>query len=141
MRVRGNAVIGRKVSHLRFAEDSDEDTDENELDSEGESACADSSETDGATSTVEGKIKFTEEDPGQVVATCVVASFTEQKLHPNLQTLVPTILIDVNRCCVCLYDCRLDVLLISAPKAVAKATKDGLSRSAMLFLWLTINHR
>ena len=48
-----------------------------ELDSDAESVCGDSSGTDGATSIVEGKIRFMEETPGQVVAACVVVSFTE----------------------------------------------------------------
>ena len=95
-----------------------------------------SSGTDGATSTVEVKLKFSTENLGQVVATCVVSSFTETKLHPDKQALVPTILIDLNKFRVCLYDFRL---LISTPKLLS--TKNILSRSAMLFLWLTINHR
>ncbi len=127
-RVRGAEVVGRKVTH------DEEDDDVEEDDSDGESAG-----TDGATITVEAKLKFSAENLGQVVSTCVVSSFTENKLHPDKQALVPTILIDLNQFRVCLYDCRLDVLLISTPKLLS--TKNRLSRSAMLFLWLTINHR
>ena len=105
-----------------------------EDDSDGESTG-----TDGATITGEAKLKFSAENLGQVVAMCAVSSFTENKLHPDKQALVPTILIDLNQFRVCLYDCRLDVLLISTPKLLS--TKNRLSRSAMLFLWLTINHR
>lgn len=74
----------------------------------------------------------------KMVAMCVVSSFIENKLHSDKQALVPTI-IDFKQIQLCLYDCRLHVLLISTPKLLS--TKNGLSRSAMLFLWLTINTR
>jgi len=83
--------------------------------------------------------EFSDEHLPQVVATCVVSSFIENKLHSDEQALVPTILIDFKQFRLCLYDCRLNVLLISRPKLLS--TKNGLSRSAMLFLWLTINTR
>ena len=48
-------------------------------------------------------------DLPQVITTCVVASFTEKKLHPEKQALIPTILMDQNQFRVCLYNCEKDV--------------------------------
>ena len=131
-RVRGSEVVGRKVTYL-----CDEDEDEDDV--EEDDSNGDSSGTDEATSTVEAKLNFSSVNLAQVVATCVVSSFTENKLHPDKQSLVPTILIDLKKLQVCLYDCKLDILLISTPKNLT--TKQSISRSAMLFLWLTINHK
>ena len=123
-RVRESEVISRKVSH---------DVEEyEEYDNDGGST-ADSCGTDGATSS---NSRFS---LSQVVATSVVSSFTESKLHPGKQPLVLTILINLTQIQVCFYDCRLDVLLISRPKLLTN--NGGLSRSAVLFLWLAINHR
>ena len=50
-RVRGNEVVGRKVTHLLLDED-DDDVDEDDSDGESTGTC-NSSGTDGARSTVE----------------------------------------------------------------------------------------
>ena len=134
-RVRGSEVVGGKVTQLLYEEEDDVEEEQDDSDGEGRGSGS-SSGTDGVDTTVEAKLT---KKLAQVVATCVVSSFTENKLHPHTQTLLPTILIDLKQFWVCLYDCRLDVLLISEPKLLS--TKGGLSRSAMLFLWLTINHR
>lgn len=75
----------------------------------------------------------------KLVSACVVSSFTLHKLHPHMNPLVPSILIDNNSFQVCLYDCVKDILLISEPKNLS--TKEGLSRSGLLFLWIVLNHR
>ena len=75
----------------------------------------------------------------QMIATCVVSSFTENGLHPDLPAIIPTILIDAHQFQVCLYDCQTDVLLISEP--VGLATSGHLSHRGMFVLWLVINHR
>ena len=49
----------------------------------------------------------------QAFGTCVVASFTEKLLHPDMSALVPTIIINDQQFRVCLYDCEKDVLLLS----------------------------
>ena len=76
---------------------------------------------------------------GQLVATCVVTSFTEANLNPELDPVVPTILFNRSSYRICLYDCQNDVLLLSEPKNLT--TRGGLSRTGALLLWLTVNHR
>ena len=111
-RVKGSEVIRRNVSLLRL--DVEEYEKYEEYDSDGESD--DTRGTDGATSSVEAKLRFTDQNFSQLVATSVVSSFTESRLHPDQQPLVPTILVDLTQIRVCFYDCKLDVLLISEPK-------------------------
>lgn len=80
----------------------------------------------------------------QLVSTCVVSSFTEHNLHPTKNSLIPTILIDSKSFRVCLYDSVHDILLISEEKVLLKKNKFGttiLSRTALLFLWIILNHR
>ena len=105
----------------------------------GESEESDAELSDGATTTVEAKRRFSQSNLPQVIATCVVSSFTENGLHPDLPAIIPTILIDAHQFQVCLYDCQTDVLLISEP--VELATSGHLSRRGMFVLWLVINHR
>ena len=58
----------------------------------------------------------------QLVATCVVCSYTEnnlnRKLGKNLTSAIPTILFNAESFRVCIYDCREDVLLISEPRTL-----------------------
>ena len=68
--------------------------------------------SDGMTTTIEAKLKIKNNMP-QAIATCVVSSFTERKLHPHLQPCVPTILIDEKQFHVILYHCEKDILLVS----------------------------
>lgn len=95
--------------------------------------------SDGATSNIEAKILYNTANLPQVISTCVVSSFTEAKLHPDKQPLVPTVLVDQHKFRVCLYDCEKDILLISESKFLG--TNGHLSRSGMAFLWIVINHR
>ena len=96
-------------------------------------------ESDGATTNSEAKVSSGAAKLPQVIATCVVASFTEKTLHPAKQALVPTLLMDQEQFRVCLYSCENDVLLLSDCTRLAE---DGtLSSSGMAFLWLVINHR
>ena len=80
-----------------------------------------SSESDGTTTPLEAKrkIKFWD-NVDQLVATCVMSSFTEHSLHPHKNTLVPTIIMDPTIIQVCLYDCENDILLVSEPKGLCK---------------------
>ena len=87
----------------------------------------------------EGKIRFSREHIRQLVATCVVNSFTEANLNPELNPVIPTILFNRNSYRICLYNCENDVLLLSEPKNLT--TRGGLSRTGALLLWLTVNHR
>ena len=95
--------------------------------------------SDGMTTTFEGKISFNDANLVQTIATCVTASFTENTRHPSKPAIVPTILIDEYFFCMCLYDCKKDILLISNPKNIS--TNGSLSQSAMALLWVVLNHR
>ena len=70
----------------------------------------------------------------QAVGTCILSSFTERVLHPDLKALVPTIITDEKQFRVCLYDSEKDILLISKSKCLV--TNGGLSRSGMALLRL-----
>ena len=87
----------------------------------------------------EGNIRISNRHIGQLVATCVVNSFTEANLNPGLNPVTPTILFNRSSYRICLYDCKKDVLLLSEPKNLT--TRGGLSRTSALLLWLTVNHR
>ena len=128
MRVRGGyEVVYRK-------EGGDRDTFTINEESDDESVCS-----DGMTTTIEGKVISKDANLPQLVATCVVSSFTEKSLHPKKSAMVPTILIDEKVFRVCLYDSEKDVLLISEMKLLAN--KRGLSQSGMALLWVVLNHR
>lgn len=111
----------------------DMDSHDDEVSSDDESVAG----SDGATANWEGKAKNA--NVAQAVGTCVVASFTEKSTHSNLNSLVPTILIDKHSFRVVLYDCEKDVLLITDTKLLS--TNGYLSQSSMAFLWILINHR
>ena len=119
-RVRGSHLVFQKVEN-------------------GESEGSDAESSDGATTPLEAKRRISQSNWPQMIATCVVSSFTENGLHPDLPAVIPTILIDAQQFQVCLYDCQRDVLLISQP--VELATSDHLSQRGMFVLWLVINHR
>ena len=87
----------------------------------------------------EGKIRVSNRHIGQLVATCVVNSFTEANVNPGLNPVIPTILFNRSSYRICLYNCNNDVLLLSEPKNLT--TSGGLSRTGALLLWLTVNHR
>lgn len=88
----------------------------------------------------EGKLKIADRaNLPRLVSTCVVNSFTEAGLHPKLNPVVPTILFNRFTFKICLYDGVNDILLISNPRPLT--TAHGISRTAMLILWLTVNHR
>ena len=128
MRVRGCEVIA-------LTKEDDVDSEDEE---DGDVSIA---SLDGATVHVEGKKRMSlAANFSQLVGTCVTSSFTEHKLHPTQNPLIPTILIDANQFRVCLYDCVEDVLLISEPKLLSH-NGERLSTTAMFFLYLTINHR
>lgn len=97
--------------------------------------------SDGQTTVVEAKLEWNKNDMPQLISTCVVSSFIENNLHRKHLSMVPAILIDLNKFVVCLYDSINDVLLISQSVGLQSKNRGHLSRSAVLFLWLVINHR
>lgn len=133
-RVRGCEVILPKTGTR-------DDDDDDDSDNDNYSGSCSSSDTEadtvvssnGATVNVEAKKKSDLKHFGQLAATCVVSSFTEHKLHPTKNTMIPTVLIDKTTVRVCMYDCKSDVLLVSQPRLLShKNTR--LSTTALLFL-------
>ena len=104
-----------------------------------DSESEDEEDKSSVSSDFEGKIKFRASNLPQVVATCVVSSFTESSRHPDKSPLIPTVFIDRLSYLVCLYDCESDVLLISNKKSLC--TKGHLSQSGIALLWVVLNHR
>ena len=49
----------------------------------------------------------------QLVKTAVVTAFIESNLHPELNTMVPTIMIDTTHAVIALYCTKHDLLFIS----------------------------
>lgn len=122
LRVRGTNIVVRRTK--------EEEEEEEAEDEEG---------SDGMSTTIVRKSSMRVKHLPQAISTCVTSSFTEHNLHPEMQSIVPTILIDGDTFRVILYDCLKDVLLISQPKDLH--TKGRLSSTAVGFLWLVINHR
>ena len=118
-----------------FCEKSEEEEEVSGSESEDEEDKS-SVSSDGMATNFEGKIKFRASNLPQVVATCVVSSFTESSRHPDKSSLIPTVLIDRLSYLVCLYDCESDVLLISNKKSLC--TKGHLSRSGIALLWVLL---
>ena len=86
-------------------------------------------ESDGMTTTIEGKISSRVACLPQLVAMNVVSSFIEHNLHPDKLAIVPSILICKHHFKVSLYHCERDLLLLSDD--VSLSTKGHLSRSAI----------
>ena len=107
--------------HSEFEHASDSDDSENRMVS--------------SITTVEAKT-----DPflNQLVAQCVVNSFTERNTTGESR-LQPVVLINSMNYRVCFYNCTTDLLLLPATKNLS--TKGTLSTSGMFFLWLIFNHR
>ena len=142
LRVSGCEVvnINENLEQDVFNSESDDEI----LPSSQSASCTDRSyrsPSPGTTVNVEGKIQINLRGHlSQLVPTCVVSSFTKSKKHPHLNPLVPTLLVNKTAFRVCMYDCENDVLLLSEPKLFT-SPKGGISRTALLILWLVINHR
>ncbi len=98
----------------------------------------DEGETDAASVILE--TKRSTKKMSQIIGLSVVSSFTEKKLHPSDNPLVPTILVNCRSVRVILYDCMEDVLLVS-DKVNLLDYKGQMLADATLFLWLFLNHR
>ena len=62
---------------------------------------------------VEGKRYTALINTDQLIATTVVTSFIQHNRHPNLNPLIPAIMICVPTAQICFYDCTKDLLLLS----------------------------
>ena len=96
-------------------------------------------DTDGESSQVEAKQQLTHAHLPQRVATAIVHSFTQNKRHPGLNPMVPTVPINGSDFRIILYDCSKDVLLVSNPVEYRDGSK--MTPLGTLVLWLTIHHR
>lgn len=97
------------------------------------------SETDAESSQFEAKLKVTSAHLPQAVATAIVHSFTQNKRHPQLNPMVPAVLINGSVFRIVLYDCCKDMLLVSNTVKYREGNK--MTQLGTLVLWLIINHR
>lgn len=104
----------------------------------------DDENSDGGTLTIDGKRCFSAKGMpqfmSQLIATNVVSSFVEKNLHKDLNSMVPSLMMNGSWVVICLYDCVRDYLLLSRRIDLYEET-GHLSRSTLLFIWLFINHR
>ena len=97
------------------------------------------SETDSEASQFEAKLKVTSAHLPQAVTTAIVHSFTQNTRHPELNPMVPTVLINGSVFRIVLYDCCKDMLLVSHKVKYREGTQ--MTPLGTLLLWLIINHR
>lgn len=95
-------------------------------------------ETDGTSTCLE--LKRASKRLSQVIGSAVLTSFIGNRLHPQLNALVPCILLNCISTQYIFYDCVKDVLLISE-KVDLYDDHGRVSQQAMLIMWLVINHR
>lgn len=102
-------------------------------------------ETPGNSLVLEAKLRIDASKLKQLISTTVVSAFTENFLHQNLGSCIPTIMISPGRAVISLYDVENDYLLITDPfEWVVKSCdgkKDVLSKEGILMLWITVNYR
>lgn len=102
---------------------------------------ADGEESPGDSTSVEGKVVCKlGKDMQQLVAQTVVSSFTERRLHPKMNTMVPSILIDEYKFSACLYDAENDLLALMQ-KMNWREDELRLSKAGVTLLWTLLNHR
>jgi hypothetical protein len=86
----------------------------------------------------------------QAMGSAVLASFTEHHLHPDLNPLMPCILLNCSSFQIVFYDCINDYLLVSEKVNLFYDDDDEydddkrnweVSKTAKLILWLVMNHR
>lgn len=121
---------------------SDTDDDDDTASTSGAKAIgtSDSCPSPGSSVVFEGKLQMNiRKHVSQLSVSCVVNSFIENNLHPNLNPMVPSILFNKTAFRIGFYNCVEDVLLISEPRALT--TNNGISKTAVLLLWLVVNHR
>lgn len=99
---------------------------------------SDPDESDSELSQFEAKLKVKGHLP-QAVATAIVHSFTQNRRHPELNPMVPTVLINGGVFRIILYDCCKDLLLVS--RAVKYREGNKITNLGTLVLWIIINHR
>lgn len=97
-------------------------------------------ESDGTSLTIDGKAHLKLSHMAQLVATTVISSFVENCRHPDANPLVPGIMMNTKSIRVCLYNCKVDILLISEEVDIVNSDHT-INRAGIVFLWLFLNHR
>lgn len=99
--------------------------------------------SDGDSIVVEAKTRFKEQDISQLIALGVISSFTEHNLHPTLNSMVPSVLINSSTVLICLYDCTSDILLLTEQVQLVDLDEipPKMNLPAIWLLWLMIHHR
>lgn len=120
-RIRGTEVVSEVAL---FSERHDEQP---QPSSQGDSTC------------IEAKRKIVPSNVSQVVAATIVASFTENNIHKTLPSAIPSILINEKHAFIIIYDCQLDILLVSSPIVFKEG--DTIKENEAFILWVAINHR
>lgn len=95
--------------------------------------------SNGTLAVCDAKIQIKKKFLLQLVKTAVVTAFIENNLHPELNTMVPTIIIDCSHAIVALYCTKHDLLFISGK--FSWWAHDKFNLSGATFLWAMINHR
>ena len=97
-------------------------------------------DSDSSGSPLTFEVKRKSKHASQTIGTAVISSFVENNLHPELNPLLPCLLLNCYTVQVYMYDCVKDALLIS-DKITFRQDDDTIQKSALLFIWLFINHR
>ena len=99
--------------------------------------------SDGDSIVVEVETTFKQQDISQLIVLGIISSFTEHKLHPTLNSMVPSLLINSSTIVVCLYDCTSDILLLTEQVQFVDLdeTPPKMNLPAIWLLWLMIHHR
>ena len=95
--------------------------------------------SNGTSAPCEAKLKIKKKHLPQLVKTAVVAAFIESNLHPDLSTMVPTMLIDTKQAIIALYCAKQDLLFIS--EKFSWRDDDKFNLSGITLLWTMMNHR
>ena len=104
-----------------------------------ENDASESPVSDGDSIIIEGKRSTVTFNVHQLIATTIVASFTEMNLHPDQNPLIPVIMICVPQAKICFYDCKNDLLIMS--ETFNWVDRGKLRKLHMLLVWLAIHHR
>ena len=87
-------------------------------------------ERPGDTSTIESKVQYKHKTHlAEITAETVVSSFTERKLHPGMNTMVPAVLIDEESVTMQRHD-----LLIVTGNMIWRDTNDQLLKAGVALL-------
>ena len=97
-------------------------------------------ESDGDLCVVEAKSRYSSGNLPQIVSQSIVSSLVERNHHPDLNSLIPSILLNTSFFKVVVYNCNLDVLLLSSDIEYREQC-DEIKEEGVLMLWMVINHR